>query len=139
MQLQELINITNKLFYNDSPSYKTITSKQNELLRVMSSPVHGAILFDGIGFGGKEILDKLQIPVINILVDHPMTFGHCMQSPPQKYIQFSPDEYHVKFAKRFYNIENKITADNSSYNIIHIMLYQKIKKSSYTLCKKKNR
>ena len=35
MQLKELINITNKLFYNDSPSYKVITSKQNELLRII--------------------------------------------------------------------------------------------------------
>jgi site-specific recombinase XerD len=35
MQLKELILITNKLFYDNSPSYKVITSKQNELLRVI--------------------------------------------------------------------------------------------------------
>lgn len=35
MQLIELIDITNNLFYNDSPSYKVIASKQNELLTIL--------------------------------------------------------------------------------------------------------
>ena len=84
----------------------TVKFDENEVLKWVSATVHGAILFDGIGFWMKELFDKLHIPVINILVDHPMTFGYCMKSPPQKYIQFSPDEYHVEFSKRFYNIEN---------------------------------
>lgn len=36
MNLQELITITNELFYNSSPSYKVIESKQRELLSIIS-------------------------------------------------------------------------------------------------------
>ena len=79
---------------------------QDRLLKWVSARVHSAIIFDGIGIFAKELYDSLNIPVVNILVDHPMTFGHCMIAPPKRYIQFSPDEDHVTFAKRFYGIEN---------------------------------
>lgn len=36
MQLQELVNITNQLFYEDTSSYRVIVSKQNELLEIMN-------------------------------------------------------------------------------------------------------
>lgn len=55
MQLQELINITNKLFYNDSPSYKTITSKQNELLKVIKPTLN---------------IKKIDYKIINQYIDY---------------------------------------------------------------------
>ena len=36
MQLQELVNITNRLFYEDTASYRVIVSKQKELLEIMN-------------------------------------------------------------------------------------------------------
>ena len=35
MQLEELVNITNQLFYEDTASYRVIVSKQKELLEIM--------------------------------------------------------------------------------------------------------
>ncbi len=68
--------------------------------------VHVVIVYDGIGMYLKKIYDQLGIPVVNILMDHPMTFGHCMSEPPQKYIQFSPDKNHAAFSKKYWNVEN---------------------------------
>ncbi len=66
--------------------------------------IHAVFMYDGIGMCFKEIYDCLKIPVVNILADHPMTFRHCMEAPPQKYIQFSPDEKHVEFVRKYWNI-----------------------------------
>lgn len=54
----------------------------------------------------SQIYDLLDIPVINILMDHPMNLSYCMERHPTKYIQFSPDEEHVKYAKKYYNLDN---------------------------------
>lgn len=61
-----------------------------------------AICYDCIGtFSQVGITDMWKIPVVNILMDHPMSFGYCMKNPPKKYIQLSPDENHVLYTKRF--------------------------------------
>ena len=66
-----------------------------------------AICYDCIGtFSQADMADVWEIPVINILMDHPMSFGYCMKNPPPKYIQLSPDENHVLYAKRFFGINN---------------------------------
>lgn len=79
--------------------------KQKALADFFAKGVHAVIMYDGIGMCLKEIYNRLEIPVVNILVDHPMTFWHCMQEPPHKYIQFSPDEKHIEFSERYWNIE----------------------------------
>lgn len=83
-------------------------TKQNEtdLLDFFRRGIHAVILYDGIGMYMKDIYDELKIPVVNILVDHPMTFGHCMKEPPRRYIQFSPDENHVAFSRKYWKLEN---------------------------------
>ncbi len=66
-----------------------------------------AVCYDCVGtFSQANMADVWKIPVINILMDHPMSFGYCMKNPPQKYIQLSPDENHVLYAKRFFGINN---------------------------------
>ena len=70
--------------------------------------VHAVIMYDGIGMCFKERYDQLGVPVVNILVDHAMTFWHCMSKPPHKYIQFSPDKNHVAFSKKYWYIENSL-------------------------------
>lgn len=69
--------------------------------------LNGAICYDGIGMFLKDKFDLLGIPVINILVDHPMTFASIMEAAPEKYLQFSPDYNHVAFAKRYYKLKNR--------------------------------
>lgn len=68
--------------------------------------IHCAIYYDGIGMFLKETFDMWDIVVINILVDHPMTFSHVMREPPRKFIQFSPDCNHVEFAEKYYGLKN---------------------------------
>lgn len=71
-----------------------------------------ALCYNCIGtftMGNSElagIYDALNIPVINVLMDHPMNLSYCMERHPAKYIQFSPDEEHVKYAKKYYDIDN---------------------------------
>lgn len=66
-----------------------------------------AICYDCIGtFTDEDIYDTKGIPVVNILMDHPMSFDYCMKSPPLKYIQLSPDENHVQYAKHFFGLKN---------------------------------
>lgn len=66
-----------------------------------------AICYDCIGtFSKTGMADIWKIPVINILMDHPMNLAYCMRNPPQKYIQLSPDKNHVLYAKRFFDINN---------------------------------
>ncbi len=71
-----------------------------------------AVCYNSIGTftaGNSKLMgiyDELNIPVINILMDHPMNLSYCMKQHPAKYIQFSPDEEHVKYAKKYYDLEN---------------------------------
>jgi len=74
----------------------------NEFIR---RGIHAVIMYDGIGMYLRKVFDQFGIPVINILMDHPMTLWECMAIPPRKYIQFSPDETHVEFSKKYWNIK----------------------------------
>ncbi len=84
-----------------------LSNRETDLLAdFLEKRVDAVILYDGIGMLFKGIYDSLGILVVNILVDHPMTFVHCMADPPRKYIQFSPDERHAAFSKKYWNIRN---------------------------------
>ena len=83
-----------------------------QLSEFCSNPVDGAILLD-MAVLDRDYYDMRNIPVVNILVDHPMTFTEVMLHPPKRYIQFSTDENHVSYSKRFYHIQH-------SYFLPHI-------------------
>lgn len=68
--------------------------------------LHAVIMYNGIGMRFKKLFDQLRIPIVNILMDHPMTLWYIMSLPPQKYIQFSPDEDHVVFSKKNWDVKN---------------------------------
>ena len=74
MQLQELVNITNKVFYNDSPSYKVITSIQNELLQV-------------IGYSAD--INRINYKVINKYVEYLKNKGNSNKTINDKISYFS--------------------------------------------------
>ena len=42
----------------------------------------------GIGMQFKKLYDSFGIPVVNILLDHPISFAGFMVDPTDKYIQF---------------------------------------------------
>lgn len=78
-----------------------------KMTMILDQKVDAIICYDGIGMGTiDEIYDELDIPVINILMDHPMNMAFRIRKHPQKYIQLSPDENHVVYAKRFLGVEN---------------------------------
>jgi glycosyltransferase involved in cell wall biosynthesis len=65
-----------------------------------------AICYDGFCALDRELCDRLGIILVNLFMDHPMSFVDSMTNPPERYIQLMPDENHVTFAKRFYGIEH---------------------------------
>lgn len=67
--------------------------------------VDAVICYDGIG-GMDKIYDELGIPVINILVDHPMNMVFNIKERSARYILFSPDQNHVIYAKHFLGVKN---------------------------------
>ena len=77
-----------------------------EVMNFCREPVQAAICYDGMCTFDRAICNSLDVTLINIFMDHPMSFASCMIEPPEKYIQLMPDEYHVEFAKRFYHIKN---------------------------------
>lgn len=82
--------------------------EESALENFIREGLHAVIMYDGIGMRFKELYNQLDVPVVNILMDHPMTLWHSMAVPPQKYIQFSPDENHTVFSKKYWNVKNSL-------------------------------
>lgn len=82
-------------------------SWMEELAVLLSKKVDAVICYDGIGMGViDDLYNEMGIPIINILMDHPMNMASRIRKHPLKYIQFSPDHEHVAYAKRFLGLEN---------------------------------
>lgn len=77
-----------------------------EVMDFCREPIQGVICYDGMCAFDRAICNALDVTMVNIFMDHPMSFASCMAYPPEKYIQLMPDEHHVEFARRFYHIEN---------------------------------
>lgn len=78
-----------------------------ELAVLLGKKVDAVICYDGIGMGViDDLYSEMGIPIINILMDHPMNMASRIRKHPLKYIQFSPDQEHVAYAKRFLGLEN---------------------------------
>lgn len=67
--------------------------------------------FNFHGMSGEEIFldendrmmwDALQIPVYNIVVDHPMYYHHFLEKVPKDYHHISIDRNHDKYMERFF-------------------------------------
>lgn len=50
------------------------------------------ICYDGFAAFDKTICNELNLTMVNIMVDHPMSFKDSICDPPQKYILLMPDE-----------------------------------------------
>ena len=50
----------------------------------------------------RMMWDALQIPVYNIVVDHPMYYHHFLEKVPGDYHHISIDRYHEKYMRRFF-------------------------------------
>ncbi len=79
---------------------------QSFMASQLAAGIDAIITYDCIGTAFKEIYDELGIPVINILIDHPMNLAYFLKNPTQRSIQFCADERHVDYTRRFFEIDN---------------------------------
>jgi len=77
-----------------------------EVMNFCREKVQGVICYDGMCAFDRAICNALDVTMVNIFMDHPMSFASCMVDPPDKYIQLMPDEHHIEFARRFYHIRS---------------------------------
>lgn len=65
-----------------------------------------AIGFDGFGIKDElfmELWNELDVPVVNILMDHPLRFHPTMEKHPRRYLQFCCDRNHVSYVKKYFS------------------------------------
>jgi hypothetical protein len=92
-----------------------------ELAKFCESGVLAAIAFNNLGFNmeleqGKNVWDQLDIPFIDILVDHPFHYHGALINAPQKSIVVCIDRNHVNYIKRFYpNVAQSIFMPHGAY------------------------
>lgn len=83
----------------DPHSYHYFTEFLNE-------KVDMAIGFDGFGIRDElfiELWNELNVPAVNILMDHPLRFHPTMEKHPRRYIQFCCDRNHVSYVKKYFS------------------------------------
>ena len=100
------LNIQFQLMGHDTFIADVTHFNADEVLNFCRESVQAVICYDGMCAFDREICNTLDTTMVNIFMDHPMSFASCMTDPPDKYIQLMPDEHHVEFAKRFYHIKN---------------------------------
>lgn len=100
------LNIQFKFMGHDTFISDVTHFNAGEVMDFCKKPVEGVICYDGMCAFDRAICNALDVTMVNIFMDHPMSFASCMVDPPDKYIQLMPDEHHVEFARRFYHIRN---------------------------------
>ena len=78
-----------------------------QLAAFVMKPVKAAITFNNLGFNmeiqaGKNIWDELQIPCINILMDHPFCYRSALETAPANAVVLCTDRNHMRYLERFY-------------------------------------
>lgn len=78
-----------------------------QLAAFVVEPVKAAITFNNLGFNmelreGKNIWEELQIPCINILMDHPFCYKKALEDAPANAVVLCTDRNHMKYLERFY-------------------------------------
>ena len=78
-----------------------------KLSEFIKKPVKAVVTFNNLGFNmelikGQNIWEQLQIPCINILMDHPFIHKKALDNAPANAVVICPDRNHMKFVQRFY-------------------------------------
>lgn len=78
-----------------------------KLSEFIKEPVKAVVTFNNLGFNmelikGQNIWEQLQIPCINILMDHPFIHKKALDNAPANAVVICPDRNHMKFVQRFY-------------------------------------
>lgn len=78
-----------------------------KLSEFIKESVKAVVTFNNLGFNmeiikGQNIWEQLQIPCINILMDHPFIHKKALDNAPANAVVICPDRNHMKFVQRFY-------------------------------------
>ena len=78
-----------------------------QLASFITKPVKAAITFNNLGFNmelhaGKNLWEELNIPCVNILVDHPYCYHNALAAAPTNGTVLCIDRNHMKYLQRFY-------------------------------------
>lgn len=78
-----------------------------ELSVFASKPVKAVITFNNLGFNmefraGRNLWEELNIPCINILMDHPFCYRNALDNAPANSIVLCTDRNHMRYLQRFY-------------------------------------
>ncbi|MCR5054317.1 MAG: glycosyltransferase [Lachnospiraceae bacterium] len=73
----------------------------------IKTPVKACITFNNLAFNteitpGTNLWEALNIPVINILMDHPFCHKKALDDAPSNAIVLCPDRNHMRYMQRFY-------------------------------------
>lgn len=79
-----------------------------KLYDFIKTPVRAAITFNNLGYNmeivrGENLWEQLQIPIINILMDHPFCHKAALDASPSNGIVLCVDRNHMTYLQRFYN------------------------------------
>lgn len=87
-----------------------VADYQNSLIgfaAFVQKPVDFALSYNNLGFNmeltpGQNIWDRLYIPFVNILMDHPFHYKNALENAPADTVLLCCDRNHVNYVKRFY-------------------------------------
>lgn len=101
-----------------------------QLSEFIKQPVTAAITFNNLAFNtelreGENIWEQLEIPCINILVDHPCFYHEALDKGPCNSVVLCIDINHMKYIQRFYpNIP--VSGFLPHAGSIHVTNYKKL-------------
>lgn len=77
------------------------------LARFVQSPVKAAITFNNLAFNleivsGKNLWEEMNIPCINIVVDHPCLYKSALDAAPANAVVLSVDRKQMDYLQRFF-------------------------------------
>lgn len=83
-----------------------------QLAQWQEQGLDAAIVFHNIGFemrlaNGQSLWDIWQVPVFNLIMDHPMYYADTLDNSPKYGIVACADRYHRDYCKRFYSTVQK--------------------------------
>jgi len=86
---------------------KRMTENLGKLYDFIKTPVKAVLTFNNLGFNmelieGKNLWETLNIPVINILLDHPFCHKNALDNAPSNSIILTIDKNHMNYVSRFY-------------------------------------
>ena len=77
------------------------------LAQFVARPVEAAVTFNNLGFNmelhpGVNLWEELNIPCINILMDHPFCYHNALAAAPRNAVVLCTDRNHMAYVSRFY-------------------------------------